>query len=188
MKEQFKGITPATWITISRFVLTPFVLLPLLMGSKNGELITLVLLILAALTDAIDGYVARHFNQVSDLGKFLDPLADKLLALSVILVLVVQGIAPLIAFLILLGREVIVAVWRWLALREGISFSASVAAKIKTDCQWVGISLLLIHNHLPWPDLVSGFGEFILYMAACMALYSILDYLPIRRALGRGNG
>jgi CDP-diacylglycerol--glycerol-3-phosphate 3-phosphatidyltransferase len=187
MKKKLPAITPATWITISRFFLTPFVLLPLLTGQEDGELITLVLLILAALTDAVDGFVARRFNQVSDLGKFLDPLADKVLALSVILLLVFQKIAPLLAFLILLVREIIIAAWRWWALRKGLSFSASVAAKIKTDCQWVGISLLLIHRYLPWPDLILGAGEFILYLAACMALYSVIDYLPVRRALDREN-
>lgn len=185
MKQRFSSITPATWITISRFLLTPFVLLPLLFNRRGGGLITLVLLTLAVLTDAVDGYVARRFNQVSDLGKFLDPLADKLLALSSLLVLSFRGRAPLAAVLIIVFRELLISAWRWRALQQGMSFSASTSAKIKTDCQWLGIALLLISPHVSGSDIVQGLGELALNIGACLALYSIMDYLPIRRAMKR---
>lgn len=165
--------------------MVPMVLLPLLLDVENGELITFTLFIVAVFTDSIDGYVARRFNQVSDLGKFLDPLADKLLVLSILFILVTRELAPVTAAMIIIAREVVVISWRWRALRQGKSFSASVAAKIKTDCQWIGIALLLLFPHLPEPDFFQGLGDFFLYLAAAMAIYSSLEYLPSRRSLER---
>jgi CDP-diacylglycerol---glycerol-3-phosphate 3-phosphatidyltransferase len=182
MNGSFNAITPASWITISRFFLVPLVLLPLLTGGEDGEILAFILFLVAALSDSLDGFVARRFNQVSALGKFLDPLADKLLISSLLLVLVFRGLAPIPATGIIILRELVVVVWRWRALRQGYSFSASVAAKIKTDSQLAGIALLLIFPYLPGSGLVYTLVVVAIHLGALMAIYSALDYLPLRRS------
>lgn len=178
----FKAITPASWITIGRFFLVPLVLASLFSGREDSRIIAFVFFLAAALSDSLDGYVARRFNQVSALGKFLDPLADKLLITATLLVLLFRGLAPIPAVVIIILRELVVTIWRWRALRCGASFSASLAAKLKTDCQLTGTALLLIFPYLSRPETARLLGTGALYLGALLALYSALDYLPHRRA------
>jgi len=178
-----RAVTPASWITIGRFLLVPLVLAALFSSRQNSRIVACALFLAAALSDSLDGYVARRFHQVSDLGKFLDPIADKLLISSTLLVLVFRGQAPLLAAVVIVLRELVVTVWRWRALRGGHSFSASVAAKIKTDSQVVGIALLLAFPYLPWPESARMLGVGALYLGALLAVYSALDYLPYRYAI-----
>lgn len=182
MYRHFQAITPASWITISRLLLIPLALFPLLSGHKDGKIIAFIFFLAAALSDSLDGYVARRFNHVSALGKFLDPLVDKLLISSMLLVLVGRGLAPVLPSVIIILRELVVTVWRWRALLNKMSFSASVAAKIKMDCQLAGIALLLIYSYLPRPELIRILGVSAIYFGALMAIYSALGYLPHRRA------
>lgn len=181
MNRQFSGITPASWITIGRFLLIPMVLVPLIAEGADGHLRAFVWFMVAMLSDSLDGYIARRFNQVSDLGKFLDPLVDKLLMLPILFVLCAQGVAPILSALIILGREVVVVIWRWRALRQGRSFSASWAAKIKTDCLTAGMGLLLIASLFPWPETIRMMGEMAIHGGAVMALISAFEYLPRRQ-------
>lgn len=182
MYKYFQTITLASWITISRLFLIPLVLLPLLSGDEDRKIIAFIFFLVAALSDSLDGYVARRFNQVSALGKFLDPLVDKLLISSILLVLIIRGLAPLLPSVIIILREFVVIVWRWRALLKNMSFSASTAAKIKIDCQLAGIALLLVFPHLPWPELARILGVSAIHFGALMAIYSALGYLPYCRA------
>ncbi len=188
MKSRERIITPASWITIGRLALVPLILIVLLSERKDRELLAFGLFLAAALSDTLDGIVARRFNQVSALGKFLDPLADKLLIAPVLLLLLGRGQAPLGPSLVIIGREVVVTAWRWQALRQGRSFSASVTAKVKTDSQLVAISLLLAHPYLPWPEAARLLGIAALYFGALMALISALDYRPRSTALDKPAG
>jgi CDP-diacylglycerol---glycerol-3-phosphate 3-phosphatidyltransferase len=180
-----QAITPASWITIGRLTLIPLILFHLLSGQENGDLTAFILFLIAALSDTLDGWVARRFNQVSALGKFLDPLADKMLVASTLLVLVSRGLAPVPAVVVIILRELLVTAWRWRALRRGASFSASVAAKVKTDSQLAGIALLMIFPYLPHPEPARLLGVCAIHLGALMALYSALDYLPGRRTLSK---
>ena len=182
MYNFFQTITLASWITISRLFLIPLVLLPLLSGDEDRKIIAFIFFLVAALSDSLDGYVARRFNQVSALGKFLDPLVDKLLISSILLVLVIRGLAPLLPSVIIILRELVVTVWRWRALLKNVSFSASISAKIKIDCQLAGIALLLIFPYLPRPELARMLGVSAIHFGALMAIYSALGYLPYCRA------
>jgi len=175
-KKGIAVITPASWITIARFFLAVPVLLALLSDSPDRNLRAFFLFLLAIASDWVDGYVARRFDQVSDLGKFLDPLADKILVSSLLVVLCLQGLASLPAVVLIIGREWVVTVLRWQALRRGRSFSASSTAKWKTDCQWIGIGLLLLSPHLPQPALVRLLANAALYLAVLLAFTSALAY------------
>jgi CDP-diacylglycerol--glycerol-3-phosphate 3-phosphatidyltransferase len=142
-------LTQANQITLGRIALIPLIII-LLLARVNG--IAVALFLLLSFSDAVDGYVARRLNQVSDLGKFLDPLADKLLIISVLIVLVSLGRAEVIAVLILVSREFLVQGLRINAARTNNMIAASPIAKWKTGTQVAAVAMLIIG--LPLSNLV----------------------------------
>lgn len=123
----------------------------------SGYVLAIIVFLVAALTDVLDGHLARRRNQVSTLGKFLDPVADKLLISAALIVLVEKHLAPSWAVVIILGRELIVTGLRSVAASEGIIIQAQSIGKLKMWAQCVAVVALLIAaaNGLP---PVSNFG------------------------------
>lgn len=158
-------MTLANYVTLARIALIPLLII-LLLFRING--LALVLFLLLSSSDAIDGYIARRFNQVSDLGKFLDPLADKILVITALIALVGLGKADSSPVMILAAREFLVSGLRINAGREGKIFAASPLAKWKTAVQIASIAMLIIN--LPLAGLV-------LWLAVILALISGGDYL-----------
>jgi CDP-diacylglycerol---glycerol-3-phosphate 3-phosphatidyltransferase len=134
-----------------------------------------ILFILASTTDWIDGYIARKYNLVTNLGKFLDPLADKLLVSAALILLVEIGLAPAWIVILIISREFAVTGLRLVAAGEGSVLAASQMGKLKTWIQIIAISLLLLHN---WPLAFIGFplGIIALYLAMIITVYSGYDY------------
>ena len=128
-------------ITVCRIILVPIFLVILLTEMENKEIIAFCIFLIAAITDAVDGYFARKLNQITDLGKFLDPLADKLLITAALLALVHQGVVSAWAASIIIIREIFITGFRFYFLVKDSSFSASWLAKKKTLFQVVAISL-----------------------------------------------
>lgn len=123
----------------------------------SGYAFAIVLFIAASLTDIVDGQIARRRNQVSDLGKFLDPIADKLLVSAALIVLVEKHLAPSWAVVVIIGREFIITGLRSIAVTEGIVIQAQMLGKIKMWAQCVAIVALLVaaaNGTIP----VSNFG------------------------------
>ncbi|MBM7552680.1 CDP-diacylglycerol--glycerol-3-phosphate 3-phosphatidyltransferase [Thalassobacillus pellis] len=174
-------------ITISRILLIPiFIVLmsapfnwgTIEMGERDlpyAHLAGALLFIIASTTDWIDGYYARKHNLVTNLGKFLDPLADKLLVSAALILLVEQGLAPAWIVIIIISREFAVTGLRLVAAGEGMVLAASQMGKLKTTLQIVAISLLLLHN---WPFAFVGFplGIITLYAAMIITVVSGFDY------------
>jgi CDP-diacylglycerol---glycerol-3-phosphate 3-phosphatidyltransferase len=136
----------ANVITISRILLIPVFLVLLLSGIPQpyGDIAAAAVFILAAATDKLDGYVARRNKQVTTLGQFLDPLADKLLIAAALIALVSQGrIAAWVAMLII-GREVAVSVLRIVGMSQGVSIPADRYGKLKTVLQIVYVVYVLV--------------------------------------------
>ena len=104
----------------------------------------LAVFILASVTDFIDGYVARHYHQITDFGKFMDPLADKLLVMSAMAWFVEVGWMPAWAFFVVIARELAVTGLRLVAVEQGRVIAAAKSGKVKTACTMVGIILMLI--------------------------------------------
>ncbi len=170
-------MTKANIITIVRIIMVPFVLVILLTEMENKEIIAFAVFVIAAVTDAIDGYVARKYDQVSDLGKFLDPLADKLLVAAALIALVyLQEVATWVAAIIIL-RELFISVFRFYYLVHAASFSASLPAKLKTTFQIVALAILIIHRKLPFADQLRLLGNAVLYIAVFLTLYSGVEYI-----------
>ncbi|WP_026570298.1 MULTISPECIES: CDP-diacylglycerol--glycerol-3-phosphate 3-phosphatidyltransferase [Sediminibacillus] len=134
-----------------------------------------LLFILASATDWIDGFYARKYNLVTNLGKFLDPLADKLLVASALILLVEMGSAPAWVVIVIISREFAVTGLRLVAAGEGLVLAASQMGKLKTVLQIVAISALLLHN-FPFSYLQFPFGIICLYAAMIITIVSGYDY------------
>lgn len=124
--------------------------------------------VLASATDFFDGYIARTFDQITTLGKILDPLADKMLTLAGFLGLMILGSASPWAIFLILTRELFITGLRVSAVAEGIDISASWMGKVKTVVQMIAIGFLL----MGWPG-----GELILWFAVILTLYSGYEYV-----------
>jgi len=179
-------MTTANLITIARIVLIPLFVVILLTEMQNKEIIAFIIFVLAAVTDSIDGYIARKYNEVTDLGKFLDPLADKLLVSAGLISLVsLEKVETWAAALIIL-REILISAMRFYYLVHNASFSASLPAKIKTTFQLVAISTLIICDRLPGAAILFKIGTWILYVAVFLTIYSGVEYMiKIKRAVDK---
>ena len=139
------------------------------------------LFIIAAVTDALDGYLARRYGAVSKLGEFLDPVADKLMVSAALIVLIALGRVDYFVALVIIGREITVSALReWMA-RIGKSSSVAVNSmgKIKTIAQMVAIPMLLFHDRLFGIIDLHLIGTLLIYVAAVLTVYSMLIYLKL---------
>ncbi len=167
----------ANIVTILRIVLVPIFVVILLTAMENKEIIALIIFVVAAISDTIDGYLARKYNQITDLGKFLDPLADKLLVVGALLALVyLQRVEAWVATVIIL-REILIAGFRFYFLVNDAVFSASWLAKKKTLLQIVSLGILIIYERLPYPDIIFTVGTVSLYIAVFLTVYSGVEYI-----------
>ena len=134
----------ANKLTMARVVMIPIFLAVLyLVIPPYHNYIALAIFVLASVTDFIDGYVARHYDQVTDFGKFMDPLADKLLVMSAMVWFVEVGWMPAWAFFIVIARELAVTGLRLVAVEQGLVIAAGKSGKVKTASTMVCICLLL---------------------------------------------
>ncbi|ABW25581.1 CDP-diacylglycerol--glycerol-3-phosphate 3-phosphatidyltransferase [Acaryochloris marina] len=166
-------MTLATWITISRLFALPFLLYGLQDGiaeNFSARWICLAIFIVAASTDWLDGYLARKFDQVTDLGKFLDPLVDKLLILGPLIALVELGQIPAWSVVIILTRELAIAGWR---VQQTQISGANWWGKVKTVLQIIAVSFLIAPLSGVWVPVSLG-----IYAASiCLTVVSGIVYI-----------
>ncbi|WP_163103313.1 CDP-diacylglycerol--glycerol-3-phosphate 3-phosphatidyltransferase [Peribacillus alkalitolerans] len=174
-------------ITVSRILLIPLflfiMLFPFSWGSVTlgdviipvSHLVGAAIFIIASTTDWIDGYYARKLNQVTNLGKFLDPLADKLLVSAALIVLVELQMAPSWIVIIIISREFAVTGLRLILAGTGEVVAANMLGKIKTWAQIIAISALLLHN-LPFELISFPFATIALWIAMFFTIWSGWDY------------
>ena len=161
-------------LTILRVIMIPFFVFFMLADMGNaGKYTALVLFIEASLTDTLDGYLARKYNQVTNFGKFMDPLADKLLVCSALICLMDVGKLPSWAVIVIISREFIISGFRLVASDNGIVIAASWWGKSKTISQMVMIILMIA-------DFGGVFGTLetiLLYVAVILTVVSMIDYI-----------
>ncbi len=174
-------------ITLSRIMLIPIFIIILSVPFNWGEwqigedvlpithFVAAIVFIIASATDWIDGHYARKYQLVTNLGKFLDPLADKLLVSAALILLVEMGIAPAWVVILIISRELAVTGLRLVAAGEGIVLAASNLGKVKTASQLVAIALLLLHNY-PFSYLGFPIDMIMLYIALYFTVLSGVDY------------
>ncbi len=167
-------------ITVARMLLIPIMIIVPYLGLNNilfgsvtiGSFITLIIFLIASFTDFLDGYLARKNNLVTTFGKFLDPIADKLLVLSALIMLVEQGIIPGWIPIIIAAREFIVSGIRMLAAGDGKVIAASWYGKIKTVSQMIAISLAFLSTNtfMQFTSVEMGTGALILNILMSLAM------------------
>jgi CDP-diacylglycerol--glycerol-3-phosphate 3-phosphatidyltransferase len=163
-------------ITLARISVVPFLFFLLLSPGPTGSLILAALFVVASITDLVDGYIARRYNLVTTMGKFLDPLADKLIVnTAMILMIPIDRIDAWVVAVIII-RDFIVDGIRSIASSEGIYIQASVLGKQKTLAQIFAVTALMIHHPFLGLD-AHRVGTIVLYAAFFLTIYSGLDYL-----------
>ncbi|MBW4485010.1 MAG: CDP-diacylglycerol--glycerol-3-phosphate 3-phosphatidyltransferase [Tildeniella torsiva UHER 1998/13D] len=163
-----------TWITVSRLLGVPLLLILLQAPTATQRWWAAGIFVVAASTDWLDGYLARRLNQVTDLGKFLDPLVDKLLVLAPLLMLVGLGQVPAWGVFLIVAREITISGWRVNpAMQGGAVPGANLWGKAKTVTQIVAIALLLA----PLPAVWNGPAQILFWAAVALTLASGLVYL-----------
>ena len=136
-------MTTANKLTIARVFLIPVFLVVYYWGFPGNRYVALAIYIIACLTDLLDGYIARHYNQVSDFGKFMDPLADKCLVMAALSVFVAEGTLAAWILVAVLVREFAVSGMRLIAVEKGRVIAAGWSGKVKTASTMVCICLIL---------------------------------------------
>ncbi|MBI3803412.1 MAG: CDP-diacylglycerol--glycerol-3-phosphate 3-phosphatidyltransferase [Nitrospirae bacterium] len=160
-------------LTIIRVLLIPFFIFFFSQASLRSEIIAGIIFLVASLTDLLDGYLARRTSQVTQFGKFLDPVADKLLIVSALVLLVGNGRVPAWVAIVIIGREFAVTAFRAIASSEGIIIAAEGTGKYKMFLQTVAIIFLI--TDLPSPHF-HQIGLVFLFAAMLLAIYSAGQY------------
>lgn len=169
-------MTGPTLLTILRMILSIIFVIFALLPDIWAKVTALVIFIIAAITDLIDGKLARKYKKVTTLGTFLDPLADKMLVNLAFLVLVYLGVVPLWVFAIILVRDFAVDGMRMMAARSGVTISASIYGKWKTTFQMAAL-IIILFNLIVSHEAVTIFGNIVLYLALILTIFSGVDYL-----------
>src|SRR5512135_1570746 len=173
-------------LTLMRIAAIPLLVVLLMSPSQPAGFWAAALFALASITDWLDGYLARRMGIVTVFGKFLDPIADKLIVMAALIMILPFSRVPAWMVLVILGREIIITGLRGLASTEGIVIPASNLGKFKTIFQIVAILGLLLHYDYHWffavdnPYLfvnMHNFGMFYLWIATILTIWSGIDYL-----------
>ena len=166
-------MTLASKITLVRVLLIPAYMATMYLSGGQAGLwmyLSLAIFIVASLTDYVDGYIARHYNQVTDFGKFLDPLADKLLVIAAMSMFCEWGTFPAWALMIVLTREFAVSGLRMVAGPKGKVIAAGWSGKVKTFSTMVGLCVMMAFPQVQW------IGVAVMVVIVGTTLYSGVEY------------
>ena len=170
-------------LTTLRLLLIPAILLTFDAQFAYHQLVAPALFIVASITDSMDGRIARRFGKVTTLGKFLDPLADKMLILAVLALLVQDALLPAWIVVVVVGRELLITGLRAVGAAQGLIIVATPFGKTKTVSQMLAVGLLMLER--PYPTL-TGLAQVMVWAAVAFTVFSGVDYLwRYRRLLYR---
>ncbi|HWT75518.1 MAG TPA: CDP-diacylglycerol--glycerol-3-phosphate 3-phosphatidyltransferase [Mobilitalea sp.] len=162
-------------ITMFRVAMIPiFLIFMLIQDIPYGRYIAAVIFVIAALTDMLDGYIARKNNLVTNFGKFMDPLADKLLVSSALICFVELNLIPVWIVIVIISREFIISGFRLVASDNGVVIAASWWAKIKTTVQMIMSVMLIINLDNP---IINVLEQIAIYLALILTIVSLIEYL-----------
>ena len=173
-------------LTVARVVLIPFFVFFLLSDPYNDILkwAALATFIIASLTDLLDGRIARKYNLVTDFGKFMDPLADKLLVCSAMIGLVELGRIPAVVVITIIAREFIISGFRLIAADNGRVIAASYWGKFKTTFQMLMVVLMIANINDP---VMATITNVIMWIALALTIVSLIDYLVKNKDVLNGS-
>ena len=163
-------------LTVARMILVPFLVLFMLTGwgGEANRYISLAIFVVASVTDWFDGKLARKYNLVTNFGKFMDPLADKLLVCSAMICFIELDKLPAWIVIIIIGREFIISGFRLVASDNGVVIAASYWGKFKTTFQMIMTILLILQLDYPYADTVEWI---FVYIALALTVISLVDYI-----------
>lgn len=163
-------------LTCFRVLLIPFFVFFLLAPyfEGYGNYIALVIFIIASLTDLLDGKIARKYNLVTNFGKFMDPLADKLLVSAALIALIELELLPAWVVIVIISREFIISGFRLIASDNGVVIAASYWGKFKTTFQMIMVVVLILDiNHIAFYVL----GQILIWVSLALTIISLIDYI-----------
>lgn len=163
-------------LTLFRIFLIPVFIIIMMLNVPNKFLIACMIFIVASATDAMDGYIARKYNLVTDFGKFMDPLADKLLVISALTTMIEFDLVPAWMVIIIVARELTVSILRAIAAADGKVIAASSGGKLKTISQMIAIIVLLLGKDFGSIPLLN-IGKVTILIATLLTIYSGWEYL-----------
>lgn len=170
-------------LTMFRVILIPFFVLFMLVDITTADKwIALAIFIIASLTDLLDGKIARKYNLVTNFGKFMDPLADKLLVCSALICLVEMSVLPAWIVIIIISREFIISGFRLIASDNGVVIAASYFGKFKTTFQMIMICLMIAD--IEALDILTAV---VMWIALALTVISLIDYLVKNKDVMKEN-
>ena len=175
--------TIPNWITMARVLSVPLVMYLILSESFAGRILAVILFFMAAVSDAVDGYIARNLKQTSVFGKFADPIADKLLISGALIALVQLGELTAAVVMTLVAREFLVTGLRIVAIHEGQVISASILGKLKTISHVVLILIVLAARTFSFGSIGPIAKSLALILAVAMSIISGAEYFYRSRRL-----
>ena len=165
-------------LTVARMILVPFLVLFMLtdLGGEANRYIALAIFVVASVTDWFDGKLARKYNLVTNFGKFMDPLADKLLVCSAMICMIPLGKLQAWFVIVIIAREFIISGFRLVASDNGIVIAASYWGKFKTTFQMLMVIVIIfnINLQLGWLNIL---GTILIYVALVLTVVSLIDYI-----------
>ena len=163
-------------LTVARMILVPFLVLFMLtdLGGEANRYIALAIFVVASVTDWFDGKLARKYNLVTNFGKFMDPLADKLLVCSAMICFIELEKLPAWFVIIIIGREFIISGFRLIAADNGVVIAASYWGKFKTASQMVTVILLVLNIQ---NTVFTVLGTVFIYISLVLTVVSLIDYI-----------
>jgi CDP-diacylglycerol--glycerol-3-phosphate 3-phosphatidyltransferase len=181
-------------VTIARIALIPVFLSLLAYENRRNSFLAAAVFAVAAISDWVDGWLARVSGKITTLGKFLDPLADKLIVLSALTMLLRLGRVPVWVVVIILAREFLISGLRTIAVSEGLVIAASQGGKWKTSLQLTAIICLMLHYHYPIDWLFGTFqtdfhavGLVLIYLSLIPGVASAVEYVRAFYTLDTGD-
>ena len=186
IEKKYPILNVPNLLTLLRIALIPLLVILLLSPSRTSCFFATAIFAIASITDWLDGYIARRMGIVTLFGKFLDPIADKLIVAAALIMILPYDRAPAWMVLVILSREIIITGLRSIASTEGIVITASNLGKFKTIFQIVAILALLLHYDYNWFFGIQhqflyvnmhNVGMFYLWIATVLTIWSGIDYL-----------
>lgn len=166
----------ANKLTMSRLFLIPVFMIFMLLKIPYGDFIAASIFAIGALTDKLDGYVARKYKQITNFGKFMDPLIDKIMVTSALIALVQMGRIESWIVVVIIAREFLITGIRTVAADKGVVIAASNYGKYKTTFQMIAVIALMLNNY-PFSLVNFPFDKIMVYIALILTIYSGVDYL-----------
>ena len=172
-------------LTLLRVCMIPLFVILALVETTVTQILAVIVFLLACFTDYLDGHIARSCNLVTDFGKFMDPIADKLLVMSALVILVSQSRMPAWVCIVMLAREFIISGFRLVAAGKGTVIAAGMTGKAKTVTQMVAIVMLFLFSsvHGGGHGFFYVLSNIVLYASAILSIVSCVEYIWNNRSV-----